>query len=192
MIIGLGYQAQVGKDTVGQILVEEHGFKRLAFADKLKKLAVGLDPIIGNGTRLANAVDVYGWEYVKQLFPESREFCQRLGQLCRKEFADGIWVNPVLDHVYGHSGDDFVVTDVRYRNEARLIKKTAEDLCIPVAIVHVERPGFDGANQHQSEVDMKSYFFDHTVRNDGTIDDLGHAVTVMLDKVRSDAVAAES
>ena len=36
MIIGLGYKARVGKDTVGDYLVKNHGFVRLGFADALK------------------------------------------------------------------------------------------------------------------------------------------------------------
>ena len=37
MIIGLGFKARSGKDTVADYLIENYGFKRLAFADALKE-----------------------------------------------------------------------------------------------------------------------------------------------------------
>jgi 50S ribosomal subunit-associated GTPase HflX len=46
MIIGLSGYAQVGKDTVANILVQHHGYKRVAFADKIRECLFALDPII--------------------------------------------------------------------------------------------------------------------------------------------------
>lgn len=40
VLIGLGHRKGVGKDTLGQILVSEHGFCRLAFADAICELGI--------------------------------------------------------------------------------------------------------------------------------------------------------
>jgi hypothetical protein len=185
MIIGLGYQAEVGKDAAGKILVEEYGFTRFGFADKLKALALDIDPIVSTQTRLSQAVKVHGWENAKRVFPEVRPFLQRLGSGCRHQLHDSIWVNRVVDELYAHPYRDVVITDVRYRNEARAILKAGSDNHVPTAIVQVTRPGYEGANDHPSETGLHGYGFNYVLLNDGTLDDLGHRVAVMLDALAS-------
>ena len=46
MIIGLSGYAQVGKDTVAQILVEEYGYSRIGFADIIRNACYRLNPIV--------------------------------------------------------------------------------------------------------------------------------------------------
>jgi dephospho-CoA kinase len=45
-VIGLTGYAQTGKDTVGEILVRDHGFKRVAFADAVRECVYALNPLI--------------------------------------------------------------------------------------------------------------------------------------------------
>ena len=49
MIIGLTGYARSGKDTVAKILVDNYGYKRIAFADKIRELLVEINPILENG-----------------------------------------------------------------------------------------------------------------------------------------------
>ena len=68
MIIGLSGYAQVGKDTVANILVEHYGYTRIGFADIIRKAAYILDPLITlDGMRLAHAVDKSGIVTGKQI-----------------------------------------------------------------------------------------------------------------------------
>jgi hypothetical protein len=46
MIIGLTGKAGSGKDTIGKYIESEYGFKRVAFADKLKELAYASNPLV--------------------------------------------------------------------------------------------------------------------------------------------------
>ena len=63
MIIGLSGYAQSGKDTVAEILVEEYGYTRVAFADIIKQAVYLLDPIVNvSGMRLRYFVDQIGWD----------------------------------------------------------------------------------------------------------------------------------
>jgi dephospho-CoA kinase len=69
MIIGLSGYAQSGKDTVAKVLVEKYGYRRVAFADPIRDLLYGMDPLVPKGYgesvinyRLQDLVDSYGWE----------------------------------------------------------------------------------------------------------------------------------
>ena len=49
MIIGLSGYAQSGKDTVAKVLIEEYGFTRIAFADKIREFLYDLNPQVKVG-----------------------------------------------------------------------------------------------------------------------------------------------
>lgn len=178
MIIGLGHVARVGKDTVAEFLEKEHGYTRLAFADELRRLAVKVNPIVGPNYRLGNAIADHGWEGAKTQFPEVRIFLQHLGTACRDVFNEKIWVNRVADQIYENPRRDYVITDVRFRNECDVLKRFDNE--IPVKLVKVFRPGYV-ASGHVSETALINYAWDYVLDNTGTIDDLGHAVVRMLD-----------
>ena len=46
MIIGLSGYAQSGKDTIAEMLTMNYGFRRLAFADNIRKAIFKLNPIL--------------------------------------------------------------------------------------------------------------------------------------------------
>jgi len=70
-IIGLGHRQGVGKDTLGQILVKEHDFCRLAFADAIKASLYELAPLLDRC--LADAIAELGIEEAKSRVPEVRK-----------------------------------------------------------------------------------------------------------------------
>lgn len=184
MIIGLGHTAQVGKDTVGDILVVDYGFKKVAFADRLKALALAANPIIHANGHLADIVGTEGWESAKLNWPEVRPFLQRLGEGCRNVFGSGFWVAPALDEALEasrlHGG--VVITDMRYLNEAAAIRDLRNGVFrVPSATVKVTRPNVGAANDHVSERDLKCWPFDYTLSNDGTIEDLRVKVAEMIE-----------
>lgn len=178
-IIGLSGYATSGKDTVGQILVEDHGFTRVAFADKLKALALKMNPLLvvegpdGFHTfeRLAMIVELYeGIDNAKLEVTAVREYLQKLGENVRNELGHDVWVEAALR---GDLPERVVVTDCRYVNEASLIAVTGYN-------VRVERPGVGPANGHVSEHALDNFDFDYTCHNDGTIDDLRVEVARVL------------
>jgi hypothetical protein len=128
MIIGLSGYAQSGKDTVAKILVEKHGYKRIAFADPIRKLLYEMDPLVPKGYgdnvinyRLQDMVDTYGWDKVKVDFPEVRRLLQDVGLGARKLFGDTFWIYQALSDVAPQ--DKVVVSDVRFENEAQWIQE---------------------------------------------------------------------
>lgn len=186
MIIALGYQARVGKDSVGGRLVRHHGFTRLAFADKLKELALKSNPLIGEHGHLQSVVGLDGWEATKRGFPESRLYLQHLGVACREVFGNQVWINPIVNEIYENPRSDFVVTDLRFRNEAIELKRLEEYLPGQrVFTVNVTRPGHGALNGHQSETEMTHHPFDYVLDNAGTLDDLDGLTDLMVKVLRA-------
>lgn len=124
MIIGVTGYAKHGKDSTGKILMEEFGFKRYAFADILKSMAMVLNPIIPDMTytrRLYQLVQDQGWDEAKKV-PEVRRFLQVLGtEAVRDHIGEDAWVtaleNQITEDGLLNSGK-VVITDVRFPNEA--------------------------------------------------------------------------
>jgi hypothetical protein len=167
-LVGLSGWAGCGKDTAAQYLVQRHGFRRVAFADKLRQLAARLDPT------LAAAVDAYGWDHVKRHHAGAREYLQTLGVAVRDTLGDYAWVNAALDDL--DPGDRVVVTDVRFQNEARRVRTDR----VHSVVVRITRPGVTAVNDHPSEHDLDDWPFEHTIVNDGTPDQLGHRLAAAL------------
>lgn len=179
MIIGLTGYAQSGKDTVAQILVDRFGFKRIAFADKIRELLYEMDPPIkihpdGGLVGLQNFVDIYGWDEAKQE-PQVRQHLQNLGVAARKVFDESFWIYQALGEVAPQ--DKVVVSDVRFSNEADWIKD------FDGQIWRVTRPGIDAVNNHVSETNMDNYKEDVHLINAGTLDELVLLVQTRMDSL---------
>ena len=169
MIIGLSGYAQSGKDTVANILVEKHGYTRVAFADPIRKLLYEMDPLVPHednaiSYRLQDLVDSYGWDKAKVDFPEVRRLLQELGVGARKLFGDTFWINEALFDVAPQ--DKVVVSDVRFENEAQWIQEFKGQ------IWRVKRMGTSAVNDHVSESDLDGYPVDQIFLNNGSVEDL--------------------
>ena len=154
-IIGLSGYARTGKDTVAQILVENHGFERVAFADALRELLQQVDPIVdvtyeGFGEygvyRLSDALTYYkGWEGAKDGEPGVRRIMQAHGVAFRK-------MQP---------GGSYVIPDMRFPNELVAVRQHGG------LTVRVERPGYGPVNGHISETALDRGVFDYYLSNNG-------------------------
>ena len=171
MIIGLTGYAQSGKDTVAKILVEQHGFTRIAFADKIREFLYETNPmfdsIAGEPMFVKARVDRDGWEEAKKS-PHIRRLLQNSGVAARKLFGDNFWVHEAMKTMLTDPRPDmnYVITDVRFLNEADMIKANNGQ------IWRIKRLGVDPVNSHVSETQMDGYTVDQIFVNNGTIDDL--------------------
>lgn len=163
MIIGLSGYARSGKDEVAKILVEEYGYKRIAFADNIRKLLYATNPQVG-GNRLQFLVEDYGWDVAKSQ-PEVRHLLQSLGVAARNLFGEDFWVAQALSQV--HFENNWVITDVRFTNEADKIKQYDNS-----QVWRIKRTGVEAVNGHVSEHDMDGYQVDMILKNEGTLEDL--------------------
>ena len=129
MIIGFVGFIGSGKDTAADYLVNFHGFRRDSFANTLKDAVAA----------------VFGWDRVllEGRTKEAREWREqrdewwsnRLGkditprhilqywgtEVCRQGFHDDIWIAS-LENKMRKTGDNIVISDVRFPNEIKSIK----------------------------------------------------------------------
>lgn len=169
-LIGLCGFARAGKDTVGHILVERHGFTRVAFADPLKQLAAAVDPVLDveDGNRIRRYTDTLtaeGEAYVKDAYPEYRRFLQALGLGVRQVLGADTWVDAAMAQI-SRIGGPVVVTDVRFPNEVDAIRQCGGQVWL------VDRPGLQPDLSHVSEQLPQTVVPDMTVVNDGDLPDL--------------------
>ncbi len=179
-IIGVSGYARTGKDELAAVLVEEYGYIRVGFADKLRDMLYALNPIVqaefGFEFRdswhgpafimLQEVIDTYGWDgYKESEFKEEiRRLLQRLGtEAGRQTLWDSIWVDAAFAKLPPDA--KVVVTDCRFKNEADAIRDRGG------LLVRIHRPGIGPINDHISEIGLDKYPFDYHIDNDGTLDE---------------------
>lgn len=174
-----GY-ARSGKDEAAKVLVEEFGFTRVAFADKLREFLYALNPMVWPSPQtevekplyylpllLQEIIDHYGWDGYKDspYGPEIRRLLQRLGtEAGRETLWDTIWI----DAAFAGLPDDakVVVSDARFFNEFDAIISRGG------YVWRIDRTGVGPANDHPSETQAVSYDkFSLYLRNDGTLEE---------------------
>lgn len=175
-LIGLVGFARTGKDTVGDYLVQQHGFTRLASADLLRDVLYGANPYISavTGARVQDVVDAMGWEYAKTKVPEVRRLLQDLGtEGVRAVLGADTWINETLKRAALIPGP-VVITDTRFPNEAELTRAQGG------TIWRIDRPGVGPVNAHASERHIMDIKVDHVVPNDSDIEALYARVDAAL------------
>lgn len=181
MIIGLSGYARSGKDEAAKVLVEQHGFIRIAFADKLREFLYALNPIVHasiewpdqynnnywlHTVRLRDVIDRYGWDGYKETpyVTEIRQLLQKLGtEAGRQVLWDSIWIDAAFHGV--HDGNDYVVTDARFPNEADAIIERGG------YVLRISRAGVGPANDHPSETSLDTFNFDGHINNSGDLEE---------------------
>ncbi|MFI6205939.1 hypothetical protein ACIBAI_05995 [Streptomyces sp. NPDC051041] len=179
-LIGLAGAARSGKDTAAQALLDV-GWTRRAFADKVRHMLYAMNPVLDEPsytegfTSLRYEVDTYGWEAVKEMYPEVRRYLQRLGTDGGREvLGEDVWVDALFRDF--ETWGPTVITDVRFPNEADAIR--ARD----GLVVLIERPGMKPIREagHVSENALAGYLFDDVIPNDGTVDQLRDRVMGLI------------
>lgn len=154
---------------------EDHDFKNKILGKEWDQISYYVD---------VNDLIMKDEPYTLHMTP--RLLLQLLGTDCgRKIIHNNIWVNALMSEYkqtdYRSFGDpddsnivmpDWVITDVRFPNEANSIKEKGG------VNIRVNRPNmFDAAIkstkiEHESETALDYYKFDYVIENNGTIEDL--------------------
>lgn len=181
--IGLSGYARSGKDAVAKILVEEHGYVRVSWADKLREAVYALNPMmVGAGLgamRYADLIDWKGYEGAKDdpIFgAEVRRTLQRMGtEAGRNVLGENVWVDALVNTM--ENGKRYVIPDTRFPNEALAITERMAG-----EVWRVNRPGFTPTNSHPSETALDGWQFSVNLNNDGTLDDLRINVHYLIEQ----------
>jgi hypothetical protein len=175
MVIGLAGRARVGKDTFGEMLIEElySLFRRkyimMAYATVLKQ-RVQADFDMSYEQLWGNEKEVPDKRYPKgESFWTPREILQFMGTDCFRAVDYSFWVKSLFRLIEEKEYKNVVITDIRFPNEADPVVERGGFL------VHIERPNKDSIHgeQHASETSMDGYDkYDFRIMNDGSLEDL--------------------
>lgn len=159
-------------------LLNSTGFVIKKFAGKLKEVAgvlLGVHPSKFEEAEFkASTLDsvwdykvnggITGWETKSMTV---REFLQRLGtDAIRNGLHPNAWVNSLFaDYVEGKS--NWIITDVRFKNEADAIRKRGG------IMLRINRPQLQSDDDHPSETALDDYkYYNGVIDNSGSLMDL--------------------
>ncbi|MHB8367180.1 MAG: deoxynucleotide monophosphate kinase family protein [Acidithiobacillus sp.] len=185
---------------MADILFAEHGFQRIAFADCLyeevsaafnvpieflknrdtrekpsARLSLG-HCMDGEFAKVARLVNHRGNRPIgHSIIPYSpRQILQWWGTDYRRAQRETYWIDKVRDRLLSDLGQDWVVTDVRFQNEANLVRELGGQLGLVI------RPGVEPVANHVSEEFWQTCSPDIVIKNDGTLEVLQSAVNVIV------------
>lgn len=216
MIIGLSGLAGAGKDTVADLLVDHHGFAKLAFADPLKRICRDVfqfterqlwgpssarnagDERYPRGDSFLTpryALQQLGTEWGRDCFPSIwvdaglRDAKKVMETACyRYESRRGLYLAPVTEWDSALAPKGVAISDVRFENEIAAVKLAGGK------VIRIKRPseGLEGeAAMHRSEAEqalVPDEAFDAVLVNDGSIAQLGATLARLLFDLRREPV----
>jgi len=153
LVIGIAGKKRHGKDAFGRMLIRSSGMiaTRISFADALKE-------------EVAAACDLTP-EYIESHKENFRLILQGWGTDYRRKLCcDSYWTD-IFSHSAANSECELVVcTDVRFPNEAKVIKEMGG------VLIKISRPGFKEPDSHISENSLNDWSeWDFIVDNCGDL-----------------------
>jgi len=190
MIVGVCGLIGSGKGTAADVLVDSYGFQKLSFADKLKDAAAeifGWDRDLLEGDTPHSRAwreqpdEFWTSELGKPVTP--RLALQLLGTDCmRNGFYDGIWVSLVKQAILKNPQNDWVISDVRFPNEIRMIRSLQGEIWwvkrgeLPQWFTDYRNNNIEPIEIHPSEWRWARTNFEYEIDNNGTPADLKNQV----------------
>lgn len=151
--MGISGKRGSGKDTLGKVLIEKYGFQRISFAKRLKEITKDLFDMTDE------QVDGMKKEVIDSRYNASpRDLLIGIGNDMRKYDKD-VWIRLAFK---GLPDGNYVITDLRYQNEARYLKSIGAVL---VRLNRAKTLNVYGTKELDtlSETDLDFYPFDMTV-----------------------------
>ncbi len=174
-IIGLHGRARCGKDTIADHLVACHGFRKVSFAAPIREMAC---KIFG--------VDLYQLEIIKETVDlhigrSPREIMQTLGTEWGRNIHPHLWLIVAQRAISSTTNEGYpvVVSDVRFENEAQLIRDMGG------RVWHVQRPEANAVRGHASEAGITVVNADIIIENCGSLQDLYSEANVYANQAQT-------
>jgi dephospho-CoA kinase len=182
-LIGISGKLGSGKTTVAAMIVGANGGTEIAFADAIRTIATTLtcDELFKIGTQ-----DFKNEPCVIDATFSNGELLVKVGTALREHIHPDVFVKALEQKIALSTSDVrgtpyIVVSDVRFKNEAAMVKR------LEGKIVRVEgdpagvRAASKRDPKHPSECELDDYdAFDAIVKNDGTVDDLRNQIVALV------------
>ena len=193
MIVGICGLIGSGKGTVADILEQEQGFIKVSFADSLKDAVSAVfgwpRDLLEGDTEQSRAwreqVDIWWADRLKIPNLTPRWVLQQWGtEVCRVGFHDNIWIASMERKL--SSDINYVIPDTRFPNEINLIKKLGGQVwhvergALPSWFEKYKLGGSPPRDIHASEWAWVRSHFEHTIANNGTLDQLKQSVRNLI------------
>lgn len=183
IIIGVAAKKRAGKDTLCEMLGKYQPFTQVAFADALWKTLLAADPWIDcdgflpKYRRLTELNEKYGYEKCKTEFPEVRRLMQQLGtDGVREHVGQNTWLNIVEDQIKANPTTNFLVSDLRFDNEAAMVHRLGG------WVVKLER-GTSSSDEHISE-SIAGIHHDVLYVNNSSLNDLDEFAGELIRRIK--------
>lgn len=173
-LLCLAGNAGVGKDTLADYLVREHGYVKYRFADPLKKLLMdrfGWKPEQLEDRKWKEEPQRHCGSRQLSCYPledfSPRSWMQWLGtEVGRTIGGPDVWVNAMWkSYRENHWGQRMVVCDARFDNEAASFWVRGGD------VLHIWRGAAPKVLDHASERGISEEYWSCEVENNGTIEE---------------------
>ena len=196
MIIGICGLIGSGKGTVADILVENHNFQKLSFADKLKDGVASVfdwdrDMLEGDTdrSRIWREKQDEFWTNETGMSVTPRLVLQLFGTDCmRNGFFDGIWVSLVKQQILENPDTNWVIPDVRFPNEVKMIQSVQGQVWqvrrgdLPVWFMDKRDNNIEPTDVHPSEwawIDQDESF-NEIIYNDDSLEELLKKIEIIV------------
>ena len=164
IIVGFIGVGGAGKDYQAHLLVDR-GYKELAFADALRKIAFSsLNVDYDDGMKNYNYMKTnqcieikVGENYTKKI--TFRQFLEKLGTEGIRKYDNDFWCNALIKTIKDNNYKKVCISDMRFLNEYNHIKKFADenDYKFKVVFCDYHSDRYDYNNQHAS-AKLANYF----------------------------------
>ena len=195
-IIAICGAKRSGKDVLAKHLVATRGFKKLSFAEPLKKavrelfnfndIQVGIDEENAVGDEKDIIDERWGISPRKALQFFGTEIMQHSINELIPNTNRGFFADILLSRISGNSCDSYVISDMRFLHEYNKLKSLTKacDAC-SLIVVKISRPSINIAevkrDTHISENEYIDIPYDVEIINDGAISDLTDLFDIYYD-----------
>jgi hypothetical protein len=190
MIIAVGGKKRSGKDTVANYILEKYdNFEKYSLASPMKEaMAIvfgwGNDHLYGSlkevvdprwGISPRQALQHFGTEWGQYALLESfPEFKKKTGR--------HLWINKFIQwYETCYRIVNVVIPDIRFYHEFEGLNRYVRRTGVSLYYIRVLRDiGQVNTDTHESERQIDSRFWDVTLLNDGTIEDLHNKIRIVM------------
>lgn len=181
-VLGITGRKFNGKDTLGNFFIEQYGYKRLAFADSLKKACAEIfgfteEQLYGDKKEV---IDDY-WQTTPRTTLQfiGTELLREQLQVIMPNIGKDIWIKVVekkmLDEWKINPDAKFVITDVRFLNECNMVQNMGG------TVIRVKRDSVNtSVDCHSSEIEISNLPVNFEVLNNSTKESMFKEVETVL------------